>query len=471
LGEGAADLAAGGAYTGIIAATNGVNPTAFQTFTLTIDQKPTITSPDTATCVVGQRCSFTVATNGFPYPSLTPGPGFPIGNGLTFKDIGKGTATISGSPNPGTGGNYPFRINAKNVVATVVATASQSFQLLIAQAPVFTSLDAWTCVVGAECDFNFTATGSPLPYVCGPKFPFAGLSADAGLTITSQCDTTGMPTGMATLQGIPDAACTSCVIELNAVEVINGVPNLVATQVFNLTISAALAITSPDATSCIVDSPCGFEVTTTPFVSPTPSLCVPGPGFPSSDGLTFTDNGNGTATISGTPQATGQFGFSIHASPLTRNCPTQSQDVPQSFTLTVTPSLSQLSQCLQINPQWWGMQWVMGPQCANEFVSIVQGTLNSSIGTSVEGTLNSLCALATGKDYNFVCAIFFGDLAAMQEAVTGLNKGKGLTLNWSYVAMLVPGDQLWTYLNLQAEAGGHPSGDEWTDWVWVTRSG
>jgi hypothetical protein len=74
-----------------------------------------------------------------------------------------------------------------------------------------------------------------------------------------------------------------------------------------------------------------FTVNTTG--SPTPSISKSG-SLPS--GVTFTDNGNGTATLSGTPTASGTFTLTISA--------TNSQGTAnQPFTLTVQPQVIQVA--------------------------------------------------------------------------------------------------------------------------------
>ncbi len=90
--------------------------------------------------------------------------------------------------------------------------------------------------------------------------------------------------------------------------------------------SAAPTITSASSTTFSSTLPGSFTVTTTG--SPAPSLSVTGT-LPS--GVTFVDNGNGTATLAGTPAstATGTYPLSITANNGI------SPDATQSFTLTV----------------------------------------------------------------------------------------------------------------------------------------
>jgi hypothetical protein len=91
--------------------------------------------------------------------------------------------------------------------------------------------------------------------------------------------------------------------------------------------SQAPSITSTPSTSFTIGSPGSFTITS--IGTPTPSLTESG-SLPS--GVTFTDNGNDTATLSGTPAAgtVGSYPITITASNGV------SPDATQDFTLTVT---------------------------------------------------------------------------------------------------------------------------------------
>ena len=78
----------------------------------------------------------------------------------------------------------------------------------------------------------------------------------------------------------------------------NGIlPN--GSQAFTLNVNQAPAITSAAATGFTVGTPGSFTVTTTGF--PVPTIVRTGVALPAS--VTFTDNGDGTGTLSGTPAA------------------------------------------------------------------------------------------------------------------------------------------------------------------------
>jgi hypothetical protein len=134
--------------------------------------------------------------------------------------------------------------------------------------------------------------------------------------------------GTATLAGTP-AAGTSGAYPLT-ITATNGVGSP-ATQSFTLNVDQAPAITSANATTLTVGTAGSFSVTTTGFPAPAVSKGGSLPG-----GVTFTDNGDGTATLAGTPAAgtAGTYFLTIHASNGVGSA------ASQAFTLTVAPSSS-----------------------------------------------------------------------------------------------------------------------------------
>jgi hypothetical protein len=131
--------------------------------------------------------------------------------------------------------------------------------------------------------------------------------------------------GTATLGGTP-AAGTAGTYGIT-ITANNGV-GTTANQSFTLTVNStqAPAITSANSTTFAVGVPGTFNVTTTGI--PTPSLTKTG-ALP--NGVTFNDNGNGTATLGGTPAAgtAGSYPITITA----HNG--AGTDASQAFTLTV----------------------------------------------------------------------------------------------------------------------------------------
>src|SRR5260221_4346328 len=129
---GTPSAATGGVYTITINADNGVAPAATQSFTLTVNQAPAITSANNVTFQTGIAGTFTVTATGFPLPSIARG-GVALPAGVTFVNNGNGTGTLPGTPNAGTGGTYAITFTATNVVGS---TPAQTFTLTVNQPPL-----------------------------------------------------------------------------------------------------------------------------------------------------------------------------------------------------------------------------------------------------------------------------------------------------------------------------------------------
>ena len=115
-------------------------PDATQSFTLTVDQAPAITSADSTTFTTGHAGHVHGDDHRVPdLGALTETGALPTG--VTFVDNGDGTATLAGTPAAGTGGTYPLTITAAN---GVLPDATQSFTLTVDQAPAITSADSTT---------------------------------------------------------------------------------------------------------------------------------------------------------------------------------------------------------------------------------------------------------------------------------------------------------------------------------------
>ena len=298
-----------GPYNLTITASNGVGSTTSQAFTLTVDQAPAITNAATSTFTTGQPGTFTVTTTGFPTPALAESGALP--GGVTFTDSGEGTATLTGTPSPSTGGTYPFTITASNSVGS---GATQTFVLTVDQAPGITSADATTFTAGQSGSFTVASTGFPTPALSESGGLPAGLGfSDNGDGTASLAGTPGLSSG-----GPYDLSLTAA----NAVT-----PN--ATEAFTLTVDQAPAITSTGASTFTAGQPGTFTVMTTgfPAAAVTESGALPG-------GLSFNPGTGGTATLSGSPVSGtgGTYAFTITASNGVTPVATQS------FMLTVNES-------------------------------------------------------------------------------------------------------------------------------------
>ena len=272
----------GGTYTFTITATNGITPDATQSFTLTVNQSPAITSAAGTTFTAGTAGSFTATASGYPAPTFSETGALP--SGVTLSSSG----VLSGTPTAGSGGTYTFTITASNGIGS---NATQSFTLTVNQSPNITSAAGSTFTAGAASTFTATASGYP-----AATFSETG-ALPSGVTLSSS--------GM--LSGTP--AVNSGGIYTFTITASNGIGSN-ATQTFTLTVDQTPVVTSASGATLITGVSGAFTVITTAY--PMASLGETG-SLPS--GVTFIDNGNGTATLAGTPAlgSAGSYPITIRA--------------------------------------------------------------------------------------------------------------------------------------------------------------
>src|SRR5207244_3667250 len=153
-----------GVYFLTITAASGTPPDAVQLFTLTVQdappvsQAPAITSSSSTTFTAGTEGIFTIHTTGVPTATLSLTGTQP--SWLSFIDNTDGTATLVGTPDPGSNPSYAFTVTATNGVAP---DAVQSFTLFVVNPPpAVTSVDNATFVIGTFGTFT-VRTSPPVP--------------------------------------------------------------------------------------------------------------------------------------------------------------------------------------------------------------------------------------------------------------------------------------------------------------------
>jgi hypothetical protein len=317
-GNGTATLAgtaaakSGGSYPIVITATNTAGSTT-QAFTLTNSEAPTITSPATATFYPGSNGTYTVTTTGFPAATITETGTLPAGLAFSAPTPATGSATISGTTTAAVGTSDTVTISATNSSGST-ATLALVITVAAAGPPTITS--------GTTAYFNLGQTGSvAVTSTAGPTATLTETGAlPAGLTFADQL-VAGAPTGTALISGTPTAAGVVTVVITAA----NGTsPN--ATQTLSIQVASKPAVTSASSATATAGKPFSFTVTAGGY--PAPSLGWSGTLPP---GLSFKDNGNGTATISGTPTGAWLADLGILAT-------NASGTVTNAFTLTVVPA-------------------------------------------------------------------------------------------------------------------------------------
>ena len=160
-------------------------------------------------------------------------------------------------------------------------------------APAITSTGSATLKVGTAAKFTVRATGTPFPVLT-----IAG-GLPAGVRFTDNRDGTG------TLSGTPAAGSEGAYrVTVSAASRIG-----TAVQTLSLEVNRAPAITSAATATFLTGSENAFTVRT--VGRPVPRLAQVKP-LPA--GVTFTDNGNGTGTLRGTPAGAGKFALKFDAS-------------------------------------------------------------------------------------------------------------------------------------------------------------
>src|SRR5262249_8372408 len=157
--------------------------------------------------------------------------------------------------------------------------------------PVFTGPSTVPFAPGVSSSQTITATGNPTPTIC-----FSSGNLPAGFTLNG--GSCGQGSFQLTFDG---SAAPQGFYNLTLTATGYGTP---VTKTFTIAVTQQLSITSANNFTTMPGVPVSFLVTTTGY--PTPSLSLD-PSLPWPDGLTFRDNRDGTATISGTLTKLGLF--------------------------------------------------------------------------------------------------------------------------------------------------------------------
>ncbi|MGN6721896.1 MAG: beta strand repeat-containing protein, partial [Marmoricola sp.] len=238
---------------------------------------PTVNGPTTATYTVGVTgTAVTFTTTGTPQATLTESGALPAG--VTFKDNGDGTATLSGKPTAGPGGQYPITVTATNEAGS----GSANFTLVLNTSPTLTGPSSATYTVGTA--------GTPQVFSQSGGYPTATLSTTS--TLPSGVTFTPGSNGTGTIAGTP-ATGTGGVYPIT-ITGDNGTPPA-ATWPFTLTVNEAPGVSGPGTATFVVGT-AGNSGTFTATGYPTPTISAS--GLPS--GLSMTSTGSGQAKITGT---------------------------------------------------------------------------------------------------------------------------------------------------------------------------
>jgi|GEM_PF-495681 len=281
----------GGQSNVTVTATDLDGNTVSQTFAVTVNQAPTITSATpSAVGTVGTAYNFSYTASGYPAPTyLVTSGNLPSGLTLSSAGVVSGTCT--------TAGTFIGQMTASNSSGS----NTQAFSITVNQLPAFTNgPPTTTAVLGTAYSFTCTASGSP-----APTFAVTAGALPTGLTLSSAGAITGTPTATGTFTGTVTAS--------NAAGT--------ATQNFNITVNQVPAFTNgPPTTTATIGTAYSFTYTTSG--TPAPTFVVSLGALPT--GLTLSSAG----AITGTPTATGTFSGTVKATNTAGN-------VTQNFSITV----------------------------------------------------------------------------------------------------------------------------------------
>lgn len=259
-----------------------------QTFTIIVDDQPVFAS--TADTVVAENVDYTynvdVTYAGVGTLAITAGTDFPAW--LTLTDNGDNTATVTGSTTELA--IYPVEILAGDGMYS----ASQTFYVHVDAIPEITSTPETAVEENVEYTYTVEVTYAgigTLAITAGTEFP-------TWLTLTDNGDNTATVIGT-----------TADLADYN-VDVVASTEYFSETQSFVVTVAAVPVFTSDAVLSVEANVEYVYDVVVSYNGTEVVEI-VAGDNMPT--WLTLTDNGNNTATLSGTTVTVGQYDVDIVA--------------------------------------------------------------------------------------------------------------------------------------------------------------
>jgi hypothetical protein len=184
------------------------------------------------------------------------------------------------------------------------------------------------------------------------------------------------------------------------------------------TVNAPAGTTSANYTSFMQGTPGSFTITTSGY--PAPSLSIsPAGSLPS--GLSFVNNGNGTATISGTPTTSGLFSFWVIAT--NGVCTLNGVCTPslQSFSLTVNPAVTVSPASISYGNVVVGQSvknYVTVTNKSNSAIGIGPATFTVTSGNKSQFSIGQACPATLQPGTSCSIGVVFAPVAAGTGAAT-----------------------------------------------------
>ncbi|GAA5036663.1 beta strand repeat-containing protein [Microbacterium fluvii] len=278
----------GGRYPVVLEAQNSTG-SATQPFTLTVHEAPAVTTePTDATATVGATVELSAAASGYPAPTVR----WQKSVGGTWTDIPSATSTtLRLTAALGDAGSY--RAVFTNTVDSVATDAAVLDVQLPPSITTPVAAETWDITAGASVALTVSALGVPAPAVTLDGLP-------AGLVFAPAA-------GGGTIEGTVAATAAAGAPLTYAVTVHADNAAGSASSSATIRVSQRPAITSAATATAARDASFSFTVRT----SGRPAPAITAPILPA--GLSLTDNGDGTATIAGTPTSAGEFDIDLTA--------------------------------------------------------------------------------------------------------------------------------------------------------------
>ena len=195
--QGTANLHDQGVYTATITVTVKGQTPGTQQMMITVDNAPVFKSKSKDTVHTGTLFSYPITTAyGYPIPTLTSSA---LPSGVMLVDNGNGTGSLTGTPDPTTGGVYSITLTATNGVG---APVNQTFTLTVYQAPTLSAPSSVTVTEGvAMTPVTVDYAGYPTPSVKASGLP-------KGLVMVNNNNGTATISGTPGLRDLPSYNAT-----------------------------------------------------------------------------------------------------------------------------------------------------------------------------------------------------------------------------------------------------------------------
>jgi len=393
--------------TGPISSANGGTGTTSNTATLTVTTRTTTTTitPANNTAPIGGTASFTITVKDTNAGTASN----PVGS-VSFNDTSSPanldtftTCTLTQGTNP---------VGTVSCTVTATATTPAGVHTINASFAATDGVHANSSTTAAAI-LNVTTRSTSTTVVLTPSSVTTGGSSTVAVTVADTAGTgSSTPAGTISFTSsdigangdtFSPTSCTlsssgTCSVTVTTHEVGTGSHLITATYAPNDSVhatsngTATLAVTGtpPSITSTAsatftAGTPVSFTVTTTG--TPTPSLSDGSAMLPT--GVTFTDNGNGTATLAGTTTVAGITQFTITASNSVQ------PNATQHFTLTILAAAPASISVFSGSPQ----SATVNTAFTNPLVALVQDIFGNPV-PSVSVTYTAPTSGASGTFAN-----------------------------------------------------------------------